>query len=1410
MISNFSEVEKSLKRCLKEKVSITAATVVGFLIAGTVAFGGEPTNVTVTGSDVGKITIAGVDSTKSDKVIENREDGKLTVGDILKEDATGPIDSLVGLLTVNVEGKAATITGNYTEKGTYLNTLAISSSANQEVTFLTTDEDYTSITSDLKVEVTGDSADKTATAMEATNSGDKVTNAGTITVNDYAVGMVAGAGATAVNNAKIDESAGITVNAGTANANTAIGMLAETGATKSTTTLTNDGKIAVTKGIGISVTGDGEAEVTFGENGKIEVVSDADNIGINIAGTAKTSNTTITAGTITLAGAGTGINIEGTGNVTLKNTTITLSGAGTGIKYDGKTTKATAEISTGDMEVAQNGATGIEATMSNKATSTLNIKTGIISTGDGATGIKIAGSSIEVEAPKDGVQKTTATVTATLGTTAGTGVEVKGAKYSGITVNIGDDNGTSTAAATKAEVSGTGVNINSNEVAGKVVVNVNQSNLQVADTTNLIKVTANSGDVTINTEKAVELLEGANLVNIGTAGGNITVNLKADGQTVAKGSLVNVGEITGTTNVNINKDVTFGDTSTHEGNIVKVGSSGLGQDGVLNINLNVTGDTGLNVTAGDTALNLENVNKNDKAFVKNTGTVTIAGTGILVAGHETNTISLSNQGVIDLEVVDKDNKDGGNSVISSGEAVNVANYGTITLNINSGDFLGKYNDGKDEENKVTDLKDLTIEQVRATLVELGIIESDSDGTFTSLGNIEFAEGAVYTTGEELTSNVEVGGLITTLEKSESRAFKIIGDKNIELTAKNDDVELENVQFNIEKGTLKIKGATPVAITNAKDAHILNIGEKGQLVVDADATLNYSGTISAKNVNTAEAAIAVTNTGTLTLANGALNMVAPESKTALLSEPANRVGIELTGAGTTELDNYTVNADIKGKLDGGSALQGTLSAKGKSRITGNVTDINKIEVTDNGMLTFGANSVINTTTSNVAKATTIDLANGNMGVEIGEKGKNVLYNTTVGDIAFNNLVANTPQDAKSGKIVLLTNALTENTEFNLGKHKLEQGAVVANGDIYYNITQGNGGIWNATFNKDGLIDKTGYKYMELNDMYVATQPIHDLLSADIDLRVAQLDDLYSNNIYSETVKMSLDTLKMNEDAVLSLNVRPKQGEYTAQGKFLFTNTDYDRDGVVRDYKVETKNTGLLGAMEYGLTDTSSVGFAFSGTKQDLDMKNGASADGDAFYFGLYRNDKFNNIDLTTGLGYMIDRVDAKNFTGKDKFDSTALSGYVQGKYNYAIGENLTLSPKARLTVTRFQQDSINNGRMKQEEVKDTMADVELGVEIKKGIALETGRMNLLAGASFTTNVAGKDDDYYKVSFISRAGNEGDSTKVKGANLEKNSLKLNIGADVELTNGVFYNGGLSYEFDDEDRDSIGVTLGAGYKF
>ncbi|WP_270852401.1 beta strand repeat-containing protein, partial [Fusobacterium varium] len=989
MISNFSEVEKSLKRCLKEKVSITAATVVGFLIAGTVAFG-TATNVTVKGSEEGKITIAGVGSTGSDKVIENRKDGKLTVGDILNKEGTAPIDSLAGLLTVSVEDKAAIIKGNY-EGGSGLGTLTISSSENQGVTFLTTDKDYTSITSNLNVEVTGQDG-KSATAMEAAEEGHTVTNAGEITVNKYAVGMVAGAGATAVNDKNSGESAGITVNADTGEANTAIGMvadgdkatatnngkidaqkgigmLAKNGATienstdatieagnnedtsagtgmlvtgngtatnngtinvnytgsigmstttvaDSTTTLTNNGTIDVKAGTGISVAGAGEAIVT---GGTISVDNVDGNIGINIAGT---GTTTVTGAAITLAGEGTGINAEG--NVTLENIELNFgdNATGTGIKYAGGTSVAEANIITGDMLVTGNGeedgATGIDATMSSAKESKLTIKIGIISTVEGATGIKIAGTTTDAPGEKT---PTTATVTTTLGKTEGTGVEVTGKANNIINVTLQD---TQTPTSKTPISIAKGIDVAGNEEGGIINIDVNQSNLQVAKS----------------------------------------------------GNLVNIGDVAGTTNVNINKDIKVATEGT--GNIVKAGAI---TSGTLNINLNVgdknTTSESLNVTEGNTALNLANVG-DGTTFVKNTGNVTIEGTGKLINGHDTNAISLTNQGLIDLKVVDKANKEDGNSVISSGTGVNVANYGTIKLNIELDEFLGVA--------EVKSLDELTTEKVQNALKTLGVSDA---GTFSNLGYIELTDGK-YAAGTELKSGetYNIDSLKSVLDQpaTEVRAFKIKEGDEVTFTSEKADDKLSNVNLNID-GKLNIKAASTVAITNAKDAHILNIGKEGQLVIDADATLNYSGTISAKNVNTAEAAIAVTNTGTLTLANGALNMVAPESKTALLSEPANRVGIELTGAGTTELDNYTVNADIKGKLTGGSTLQGTLSAKGKSRITGNVTDIKNIEVTDNGMLTFGADSKIESGATSGTTATTIDLANGNMGVEIGEKGKN---------------------------------------------------------------------------------------------------------------------------------------------------------------------------------------------------------------------------------------------------------------------------------------------------------------------------------------------------------------------------------------------------------------------------------------
>lgn len=321
----------------------------------------------------------------------------------------------------------------------------------------------------------------------------------------------------------------------------------------------------------------------------------------------------------------------------------------------------------------------------------------------------------------------------------------------------------------------------------------------------------------------------------------------------------------------------------------------------------------------------------------------------------------------------------------------------------------------------------------------------------------------------------------------------------------------------------------------------------------------------------------------------------------------------------------------------------------------------------------------------------------------------------------------------------------------------------------------------------------------------------MLSQDPNVREAQFDSIYSNGVYSETVKMAMDTLRMNEDAVLSLGGKPEEGKWTAQGKMLFSRTEYDRTGVIRDFGVETKTAGLLGALEYGVSEKSSVGFAFSGSKQDLDMKK-ASADGDAFYFGVYGKQDVNNFKLTAGLGYQLDKIDADNnvmvSTG-DKYDSKAFSGYAQGKYVINAGNDVTVEPKLKLALTRLTQESAKDKHFEMEKVEATTFDTEVGVDLVKTVKLESGKMNLLAGISYTRSM-GDTDNKFKGNFVGTDGTKGERFDVLGANLGENTLKINIGAEVEKDNGFFYNGGLNYKFDNEDRETFGATIGAGYKF
>ena len=488
MISNFSEVEKSLKRCLKEKVSITAATVVGFLIAGTAAFGAV-TDVTVTTITSGQVTIdAGKGATNVSEAANF-----ISVAQYKELVESG---DLSGLLTIKTNENGETVFAGVSDS---LGTVTATATTDGAITLLKTDDvqdSHKSIVSSLDIEAVGVS-DNIATAMEAAGEGHTVTNDGAITVNEFAVGLSAGARATAVNNA--DKT--ITVNSGGEKARTSIGMSAATENGK-TTTLTNNGMIDVTKGSGISVTGKGDTKIAFGEAGKMRVDDNDENRGIDIS-TEKSGTTTVTGANIELAGAGTGIRARG-GNIKLEDIAIILRGDGTGIDYTGgdneklivdratvsvgtgigigfggnaefkdiaitltdstngigihyvgKEFETTASISTSDIDLSTKGETGIKASLSSHANSKLDIETGSLTTGTGKTGIEISGNSISDPGAS---KQTAAEIKTTLGTTAGTGVAVNGAAFNDITVNL-ENAKTVPADDAKAEVSGMGVNI---------------------------------------------------------------------------------------------------------------------------------------------------------------------------------------------------------------------------------------------------------------------------------------------------------------------------------------------------------------------------------------------------------------------------------------------------------------------------------------------------------------------------------------------------------------------------------------------------------------------------------------------------------------------------------------------------------------------------------------------------------------------------------------------------------------------------------------------------------------------------------------------------------------------------------------------------------------------------------------
>ena len=594
-----------------------------------------------------------------------------------------------------------------------------------------------------------------------------------------------------------------------------------------------------------------------------------------------------------------------------------------------------------------------------------------------------------------------------------------------------------------------------------------------------------------------------------------------------------------------------------------------------------------------------------------------------------------------------------------------------------------------------------------------------------------------------------------------------------------------------------------AETINKNAPSVTIGDNttlkgGTATADIDS-LKIIGKVNVKNDNTESVKL---GTKTLVLdGNGKLN-VTENSKLEISNSTVSKLTNEVTKDKESIILGEKSELVLNKVIFNGGDITGTKTSKmissGDTLFNGTIKDIGTITVTQNSNLSLSVDSKYEKTTQDTTKANfeingNVNLAVGSEKNKAGEYTQNFFNNSNgLINATGNGTITVDTQNINGKEAVInlgekndfadtLTGKFTGNEVYEAGK--ITDGKVTLS---YKENIYGNG---------------------KLDTIHNQAYNVNNLLGSGAE-RKSNIDKIYSSNIYSETVKAAYDNVKMNEEAVESLAGKSEVGKWTAEGKALYSKNEYNRTGIVGEYSSEIKSTGLMAVYGYGLNETTTAGIAFSGVKQDINT-DGGSADTDLFYLGVYGNKVVGNYDFTAGLGYQFGKYDADNkaanIYSSDKYDTQALSGYVQGRYTADLGDGLSVQPKVKLGYTYIDQDNAKDSYFGVSDAEISTFDAEVGFDVVKSVQFEKSQADVKFGLSYT-KAMGDTDKKFKGSFKGGA----ESFDVLGAELTENTIKFNLGAEVTNENGFFYNGGFTYEFGSNDTEVYGVNVGAGYKF
>ena len=682
---------------------------------------------------------------------------------------------------------------------------------------------------------------------------------------------------------------------------------------------------------------------------------------------------------------------------------------------------------------------------------------------------------------------------------------------------------------------------------------------------------------------------------------------------------------------------------------------------------------------------------------------------------------------------------------------------------------------------------------------------DQNTTLTAVDG-KINEKTILSSNLSNKENIIINGVHKTLAVNENVEIKsgVINSFEKAVTFETDNKKFTGTDVIINGGGLRDRENSNIAVKSEKNGAVFEL--KGKSIVNGDISM-------AGNSNK------VTFTGRDITFNG--NSV---------EFTGNKGELTFAKGENSEKDTLFINSEIKGAeivtVDENITFSEQIKNNDGERVTGAVlSDIGKINITDNGVMNIRLGEAENNTVTNHA-----------------------LYNTDA-EITT----------AENGKISFVLNGNGRGTIIDLGSTALgesvKDGTEIKNPNLtaaskYHTVIKDGDNLKVESIeNLPPIIPDipetsnfADYKY--LNKIYKSiVSSGQDGLLTDVETdkeyveSLQYFSDIFAANPYGYSAEVTRRTMEMQEKAVLNKNLNPELHKWAVYGGLTHIDGGSGRrfygkgvrtlDVGSRDIDADSEIAGGYMSAEYKYSNSLVLGGTAGGSSSDTDILH-SNIEGDAVYLGAYAKKYNGNLRITLGTGihygdYKAERTGIRYWNGiadkySENYNDLGLSVYGDIRYSLPLEKEFFFEPYVTLSYTYIKQDETDEGSkelaIETEEKDFNYTILRTGADLKKIILGEKVKHTASIGVSYDRILNGYDDEYITGKF--KGGSNFDILTV---NRDKHTVSINGRYEVELENGIIFDISGEYYFErdshqsgkrDKDKREWTIGAGAGYKF